>query len=526
MEATATASATRVADDRRPDPARGRSAIARPHRRSATSATAPGTTSRYARARRDRRRRSALGLIDLGIEPGERVCILANTRPEWSYADMAATSAGAVVVPIYQTNSPEECLWVISDSDACAIVCEDDAAAREDRRDPRPAAATCARSSSIDRRRRRGDGGDARGRRARARSRWTRSASADAHARAEELEARRAAVKPGGPVHVHLHLRHDRPAEGLRAHARQLPRDRRHGRRGAARSQRRRGHLPLPAARALLRAADPARRVRPRRHARLLRRRHQADRRASCWRSNRPTCRRCRASSRRSTRSPTARSRRSRPRSRRGREARSSSACKVRDMISSRRGRSRTELQEPFEEADEQLFKNVRAIFGGACATPPAAPRRSRKEILEFFWACGVPVLEGYGMTETATAATASHASRTTASAPSGAPLPGRRAEDRRRRRDPDQGPEHLPRLPQQAPTRASARSRTAGCTPATSARSTRTATSRSPAARRTSSSPPAARTSRRRTSRTTSSSAAGSPRRSCTATSAPTRSC
>src|SRR3984893_13670534 len=67
----------------------------------------------------------ALGLIDIGIQPGERLCMLANTRPEWSYADMAATSVGAVVVPIYQTNSPEECLWVISDSDACAIVCED-----------------------------------------------------------------------------------------------------------------------------------------------------------------------------------------------------------------------------------------------------------------------------------------------------------------------------------------------------------------------------------------------------------------
>src|SRR6202165_4906521 len=39
---------------------------------------------------------------------------------------MAATSAGLVVVPIYQTNSPEECLWVISDSGASAIVCEDE----------------------------------------------------------------------------------------------------------------------------------------------------------------------------------------------------------------------------------------------------------------------------------------------------------------------------------------------------------------------------------------------------------------
>ncbi len=66
------------------------------------------------------------------------------------------------------------------------------------------------------------------------------------------------------------------------------------------------------------------------------------------------------------------------------------------------------ELQKPFDEADEQLFKNVRAIFGGKVrhATSGAAP--IAKEILEFFWACGVPVLEGYGMTETATAATTS----------------------------------------------------------------------------------------------------------------------
>jgi long-chain acyl-CoA synthetase len=66
------------------------------------------------------------------------------------------------------------------------------------------------------------------------------------------------------------------------------------------------------------------------------------------------------------------------------------------------------ELQKPFEEAEETLFKNVRAIFGGRIrhATSGAAP--IAREILEFFWACGVPVLEGYGMTETATAATIS----------------------------------------------------------------------------------------------------------------------
>ena len=61
-----------------------------------------------------------------------------------------------------------------------------------------------------------------------------------------------------------------------------------------------------------------------------------------------------------------------------------------------------------FDEADERFFANVRAIFGGSVrhATSGAAP--IAKEILEFFWACGVPVLEGYGMTETATAATTS----------------------------------------------------------------------------------------------------------------------
>ena len=59
-----------------------------------------------------------------------------------------------------------------------------------------------------------------------------------------------------------------------------------------------------------------------------------------------------------------------------------------------------------FEAADEELFKNVRAIFGGNVrqATSGAAP--IAREILEFFFACGVPVLEGYGMTETSTAAT------------------------------------------------------------------------------------------------------------------------
>ncbi len=66
------------------------------------------------------------------------------------------------------------------------------------------------------------------------------------------------------------------------------------------------------------------------------------------------------------------------------------------------------ELQAHFDAAEEKLFKNVRAAFGGRLrqATSGAAP--IAEEILEFFFACGVPVLEGYGMTETATASTVS----------------------------------------------------------------------------------------------------------------------
>jgi long-chain acyl-CoA synthetase len=65
-----------------------------------------------------------------------------------------------------------------------------------------------------------------------------------------------------------------------------------------------------------------------------------------------------------------------------------------------------SELREPFDQAEEALYKNVRALFGGRmrhCVTG-AAP--IAQEILEFFYACGVPVMEGYGMTETSTVAT------------------------------------------------------------------------------------------------------------------------
>lgn len=68
-----------------------------------------------------------LGLIDLGVKPGDRVSILGNTRVEWTLFDLAAMSAGAIVAPIYQTNSPVECQYVIEHSGARFLVVEDEA---------------------------------------------------------------------------------------------------------------------------------------------------------------------------------------------------------------------------------------------------------------------------------------------------------------------------------------------------------------------------------------------------------------
>ena len=68
----------------------------------------------------------ALGLVDLGIEAGDRVCILAETRLEWTLASLGASAAGAVAVPVYPTNAPSECKWVAGNSGARAIFCENE----------------------------------------------------------------------------------------------------------------------------------------------------------------------------------------------------------------------------------------------------------------------------------------------------------------------------------------------------------------------------------------------------------------
>jgi len=67
----------------------------------------------------------ARGLIAIGIGVRDRVAILSSTRPEWTIADVGTLLSGAVVVPLYHTSSPEECAYVIEHSGARAVFCED-----------------------------------------------------------------------------------------------------------------------------------------------------------------------------------------------------------------------------------------------------------------------------------------------------------------------------------------------------------------------------------------------------------------
>jgi long-chain acyl-CoA synthetase len=329
-----------------------------------------------------------LGLIDLGIEPGERVCILSTTRVEWTYCDFAISSAGAVVVPIYPTNSPEECEWVAGNSEAAAIVCEDAsqvakiAAVRE----RLPALRTIVAIDPS------GDVGDAialdavreRGR--------TRDAA--------ELEARAAAVTPDDPFTFIYTSGTTGPPKGCVLT---------HGNYRSVLSMcesldvitgEERTYLFLPLAHSFalliqLLSYDvggsiayfggDAKQIVPE------------------LRETKPTY--LPSVPRIFEKIYTLTLGSQPPEVQAKMKAAAQLGVKVRDMRL--RGEAvPPELLGPFEQADEQLFANVRAVFGGELERAVSGAAPIAREILEFFYGCGVPVLEGYGMTETATVAT------------------------------------------------------------------------------------------------------------------------
>jgi long-chain acyl-CoA synthetase len=66
----------------------------------------------------------AKGLIAAGILPGDRIALMSKTRYEWTLSDVAIWFAGAVSVPVYETSAPDQVQWIMSDSQAVAIIVE------------------------------------------------------------------------------------------------------------------------------------------------------------------------------------------------------------------------------------------------------------------------------------------------------------------------------------------------------------------------------------------------------------------
>ena len=66
----------------------------------------------------------AKGLVAAGIQPGDKIGLMCKTRYEWTLIDFATWFAGAVLVPIYETSSPAQVKWNLSDSGAIAVIVE------------------------------------------------------------------------------------------------------------------------------------------------------------------------------------------------------------------------------------------------------------------------------------------------------------------------------------------------------------------------------------------------------------------
>jgi long-chain acyl-CoA synthetase len=333
-------------------------------------------------------REIGLGLIDIGIAPGERVALLCDTRPEWTYCDFAISAAGGVVVPIYPTNSPEECEWVAGNSESAAIVCEDASQVAKILavRERLPALRTVIVIDPA------GETGDAIALdeiRERGRERD-----------AAELEGRTAAVAPEDPFTFIYTSGTTGPPKGcVLTHANYRDVVTMLESAGAIQDEEVTYlFLPLAHAYALLiqlvnfdlgttiayyggdatQIVPELQEVRPTYLPSVPR---IFEKIYTLALGSQP------------------------PEVQEKMRAAAALGVKVRDLRMSGEDVP-PQMLGPFEEAEEHLFKNVRAIFGGQLRQAVSGAAPIAKEILEFFYGCGVPVLEGYGMTETATVAT------------------------------------------------------------------------------------------------------------------------
>jgi long-chain acyl-CoA synthetase len=325
------------------------------------------------------------GLIDLGLEHGDRIAILSHTRPEWTYANLGILASGGASVSIYQTNSPEECHYVLEHSESRAVFVEDEEQLAKIRevRDRLPALEyvivfdgdTTDEATSLADVRERG----------RAR-------------RQSELDERTAAVKPDDAcVFIYTSGTTGPPKGVILTHANYRSMCDMVGEAGDALSEGETVYLFLPLAHAfalLIQFAGI-----------------ELGAEIAYWQKD-PTKIISDLMEVKPTYFPSV------PRifeklytlatSNAEDPEKLQQAIQVGSKVRQMRERGEevpAELQAGFDQAEEALFKNVRNLFGGRLnqAVTGAAP--IAKEILEFFYACGVMVMEGYGMTETSTSA-------------------------------------------------------------------------------------------------------------------------
>jgi long-chain acyl-CoA synthetase len=327
----------------------------------------------------------ARGLIDLGLAPGDRAAILCSTRPEWTYASFGISSAAGVVVPIYPTNSPEECEYVAANSESRFLFAEDaeQAAKIAQVRDRLPnleavivLAGEAPDAITLDELRERGRG--------------------RSH---DEVAERAAAVKPEDPYTFIYTSGTTGPPKGcvlLHGNYRSV--------------------VTMCETASVLHEGDVVYLYLPLAHSfALLIELIAIDLggKIAYWggdpkgivgelMATRPHY--LPSVPRIFEKIYTLVTSSGDPEKIR---AATQLGLKVRQLQDAGQPIP-PQYQEAFDKADEELFKNVRNVFGGRLrqATSGAAP--IAQEILEFFYACGVPVLEGYGMTETATASTVS----------------------------------------------------------------------------------------------------------------------
>jgi long-chain acyl-CoA synthetase len=316
--------------------------------------------------------RMAARLIGLGIERGDRVVLIGETNPEWTYWDFAITRVGAVVVPIYASSSSDECAWVAGDSGAVAAICQtaDHVAKLAVVRDQLPVLRTIVNME---------DGVPERG------------------VDCDELALRRSAVRPEDPYTIIYTSGTTGPPKGCiltHRNYRAMLDSVEAGDLIIRREDLTYLYLPLAHALALLmqlRSFEVGAAIAyfggdTRQIVAEL-----AEVRPTYLPSVPRIFEKIYAAVTASLDPGAVRH-----------------AVAVGGTVRELRARDATvpsELQESFDALDGTLFARVREAFGGRLreALTGAAPIAT--EILEFFWACGVPLMEGYGMTETATGA-------------------------------------------------------------------------------------------------------------------------